>query len=108
MRVRGFAACAALACVSLVSTPARADQASDAKDIFEKGRDARKSGDCNSAATYFRKANLIFPQGLGSLRNLAECEEQLGHYASARRAWLELRRGLHTTRDESKYEGWDK
>jgi hypothetical protein len=41
------------------------------------------------------------------LRNLAQCEEALGHWASARRAWLDLKRGLIVQRD-AKYAGWDR
>jgi hypothetical protein len=39
------------------------------------------------------------------LRNAAECEESLGHFASARRTWLDLKRALVTTSDR-KYDGW--
>jgi hypothetical protein len=47
----------------------------------------------------------VYPAGLGSLRNIAECEEALGHFATARRAWLDLQRDLLSVR-ENKYEGW--
>jgi hypothetical protein len=89
----------------LVPAVARADPASDAKDLFARGRDMRARGDCAGAAGLFRRAWETFPEGLGSLRNLAECEEQLGHFASSRRAWLDLKRGLITTSDH-KYDGW--
>jgi len=88
--------------------PALADPESDAKDLFQRGRDLRQKGDCNGAAVLFRKAVKIYPNGLGSIRNLAECEEQLGHYASSRRAWLDLKRALITAPNDPKYEGWDK
>lgn len=84
---------------------ARADPASDAKDLFAQGRDLRARGDCANAVGLFRKASELYPAGLGSLRNLAECEEQLGHFASARRSWLDLKRAL-VTEDERKYDGW--
>jgi hypothetical protein len=92
----------------LVPCVARADAAADAKDLFSRGRDMRTAGDCASAVTLFRKAYDLYPTGLGSLRNLAECEEQLGHFASSRRAWLDLGRALVTedARDAHKYEGW--
>lgn len=86
---------------------AEASPESDAKDLFARGRDLRAEGDCGSAAPLFRKAWTIYPRGLGSLRNLAECEEQLGHFASARRAWLDLKRALITAPPDAKYEGWD-
>lgn len=90
-----------------VAVPASADPEADAKDLFARGRELRANDDCGSAAPLFRKAWQIYPQGLGSLRNLAECEELLGHYASARRAWLDLKRALITALRDPKYEGWD-
>lgn len=90
------------------SRPVLADAESDAKDLFQRGRDLRAKGDCAEATILFRKAIKIYPNGLGSLRNLAECEEQLGHFASSRRAWLDLKRALITAPNDPKYEGWDK
>ncbi len=78
----------------------------DAQDLFVRGREFRARHDCAGAAPLFRKANELAPHRLGSLRNLAECEEALGHFASARRAWLELWRGLLVTKEPAKYEGW--
>lgn len=78
----------------------------DAKDLFDRGRELRKKGDCASAVPLFKKAYELMPKGLGSLRNLAECEEQLGHFASSRRAWLELKRAALVSTD-TKYGGWD-
>lgn len=87
---------------------ASASPETEAKDLFARGRELRSANDCGSAAPLFRKAWTIYPQGLGSLRNLAECEEQLGHFASARRSWLDLRRALITAPNDPKYDGWDK
>lgn len=96
-------------CGSLTATsPALADAESDAKDLFARGRDLRNRGDCANASPLFFKAWRIFPQGLGNLRNYAECEEQLGHFASSRRAWLDIKRALLTAPNDPKYEGWDK
>ncbi len=91
--------------IALASFPAFASEA-DAKDFFTRGRELRAKGDCAGAVPLFKKAWELYPQGLGSLRNLAECEEQLGHYASSRRAWLDLKRALLVSKD-SKYDGWD-
>jgi hypothetical protein len=93
--------------LTVAPSVARADAVSDAKDLFTRGREMRARGDCAGAAPLFRKAFELFPDGLGSVRNLAECEESLGHYASSRRAWLDLRRAL-LTNDDKKYEGWQK
>jgi hypothetical protein len=97
-------------CGSLTTTtsPAFADAESDAKDLFARGRDLRNKGDCANASPLFYKAWRIYPQGLGNLRNHAECEEQLGHYASSRRAWLDIKRALLTAPNDPKYEGWEK
>jgi hypothetical protein len=97
---------AAMAC-TLVPCVAHADPVSDAKDLFTRGRELRTQGDCANAVGVFRKAYALYPEGLGSLRNLAECEESLGHFASSRRAWLDLSRALLTFPDR-KYDGWDK
>jgi hypothetical protein len=101
--------CAALTCAVLGIAPvASADPESEAKDLFARAHEMRKGGDCAGAVPLFRKAWRVYPQGLGSARNIAECEEQLGHYASARRAWLYIKRALLTMKEEPKYAGWDK
>jgi hypothetical protein len=100
-----FVAATVAAVVTLASVPVFANDG-DAKDLFARGRELRSKGDCAGASPLFWKSYQLFPGGLGSLRNFAECEEQLGRYASARRAWLELKRALLVTKD-SKYDGWD-
>lgn len=95
--------------IALSAAPtARADTESDAKDLFARARDLRAGGDCAGAVALFRKAHAVYPKGLGSLRNVAECEETLGRYASARRAWLDIKRSLITMAPDPKYDGWDK
>jgi hypothetical protein len=84
---------------------ALADPMADAKDLFTRGRELRLQGDCSSAVAMFSKAYELYPLALGSLRNLAECDEALGRYASARRAWVDLKRALLTNGDR-KYDGW--
>jgi hypothetical protein len=90
---------------SLVAPVVRADEL-DAKDLFAQARGLRLQGQCASALPLFRRAYEVYPAGLGSLRNIAECEEDLGHFASARRAWLDLQRAL-SANNQTKYEGWD-
>jgi len=87
---------------------ARADGAADAgraKDLFERARDLRAQGNCAEALPLFEKAYALYPPGLGSLRNVAVCYETLGHVASARSTWLELRRAV-TGSTDPKYAGW--
>jgi len=100
----GFAA-ALVAAIALVANDAHGDAESDAKDLFERGRQLRAAGDCAGAAPLFHKANALYPSALGTLRNAAECEESLGRWASARRSWLDLKRALLVTQDV-KYKGW--
>lgn len=100
-------AAALLAITTSMAPPARADAESDAKDLFARARELRLHGDCRTAAPLFRKAYAIHPKGLGSLRNLAECEEQVGNFASARRAWLDVKRALVAVAPDPKYDGWD-
>lgn len=104
----GMGAALTLAVLGGVPSTAHADPESDAKDLFARARDLRSKNDCAGAVPLFRKAYAVYPNGLGSLRNVAECEEALGHYASAKRAWLDIKRALITMSQDRKYEGWDK
>jgi hypothetical protein len=76
-----------------------------AKELFEHARDLRAHGNCADALPLFQKAYSLYPAGLGSLRNVAICDEALGRPTSARSAWLELRRGL-TGNNDPEYAGW--
>jgi hypothetical protein len=84
---------------------ARADTASDAKVLFARGRALRGAGDCAGAVPVFQQAYALYPAALGSLRNIAECDEALGDREAARRAWLDLGRAL-AVHPEAKYAGW--
>lgn len=77
----------------------------DAKTLFARGRELRLAGQCEQAIIAFRRALEIYPEGLGALRNIAECEETMGLYASARRDWWDLRRAALQS-NEAKYAGW--
>ncbi|MDC0680065.1 tetratricopeptide repeat protein [Sorangium atrum] len=92
----------------LAAAPARAlavGAEEDAKTLFARGRELRSAGQCDQAVIAFRSALEIYPEGLGALRNIAECEEELGRYASARRDWWDLRRAALQS-NEAKYAGW--
>ncbi|MDP9148737.1 MAG: hypothetical protein M3O36_02155 [Myxococcota bacterium] len=102
----GFALGAAIAAYAFVAAPASAaDAPPEVRDLFARGRDLRARGDCASAVPLFRQAYNEYRPGLGSLRNLAECEESLGHFAPARRAWLDLNQALRGNH-EPKYADW--
>jgi hypothetical protein len=104
MRSLWLAGSAALL-LCLAPRAALADSVSDAKDLFAQGRDLRMHGDCAGAIALFRKAHDLYPAGLGTLRNIAECQEALSQFASARRTWLDLKRDLVTS-PSPKYDGW--
>jgi hypothetical protein len=101
-----FRRCIAVLALGLAAlataAPARAD---DTETFFAKGRSLRAEGKCAEALIAFRLALDLKPQGLGALRNIAECEEQLGQLASARTHWWSLRRAALQS-SEPKYEGW--
>ena len=94
------------AVVLLLAAPARAAN-QDAETFFAQGRQLRTSGDCAGAIVAFRRALDIKPEGVGALRNVAECEEKLGQFASARNDWWSLRRAVLQSSDPN-YEGWEK
>lgn len=94
------------AAVLLAAGPAHAEN-QDAETFFAQGRQLRQSGDCVAAIVSFRRALEIKPEGIGALRNVAECEVLLGQFASARNDWWNLRRAVLQSNNPS-YEGWDK
>jgi len=98
-------AVAIAAASALAPAVARADAASDAKALFARGRALRAAGHCADAVPVFQQAYATYPAALGSLRNIAECDEALGDREAARRAWIELGHALET-HPETKYAGW--
>jgi hypothetical protein len=94
----------AVALGTLWPAAARAD---DSEAFFAQGRALRAEDKCGEAVVAFRRALDLKPQGLGSLRNIAECEEALGQFASARTDWWSLRRAVLQS-NEPKYQGWEK
>jgi hypothetical protein len=97
---------AALAFAFALAAPGRAVAGeTESRSLFAQGRELRLAGRCAEAIPQFRRALETYPEGLGALRNIAECEEELGRFASARRSWWDLRlAALQTT--ASKYAGW--
>ena len=104
---RNKAPALALFLAAILAAVPGAAQEDDSKTFFATGRELRAAGRCDEAIVQFRRALDINPQGLGSLRNIAECEEQLGQLASARRSYWDLRRAVRQT-NETKYQGWEK
>jgi hypothetical protein len=89
----------------LAAEPAQAGE-EESKTFFAQGRELRLQGRCVDAVGAFRRAIDSSPSGLGALRNIAECEEALSRFASARRTYWDLRVAVLKSGDP-KYEGWD-
>ena len=92
--------------LGLVPSAARAGEA-ESRTLFAEGRQLRERGKCQDAIVLFKKSLETYPEGLGAMRNIAECEEELGRLASARRTWRDL--GLAVVRSgEARYDGWER
>lgn len=103
-RARRCSACLLALSLALSVMPAYAGE-EDAATLFAEGRRLRAEGRCADAIVAFRRALASYPEGLGSLRNIAECQQAIGKIASARRSWWDLRRALLKNPAE-KYAGW--
>jgi len=99
--------CAVLIAAGLAASGGSWAGESDSQSFFAQGRTLRAAGNCKDAITAFERALELFPQGLGALRNIAECEEKIGQYASARNSYWSLRRAVLQSNDP-KYDGWEK
>jgi hypothetical protein len=102
---RRWAAVVALA-TTFASTQVRASDADRAEALFRDGRTAMMSGDHQTACAKFAESHRL-DAAVGTLLNLAHCEEQLGRVASAWTHWRmaleqlpggDARRALPTTR----------
>jgi hypothetical protein len=79
----------------------------ESKTLFAQGRELREQGKCAEAIVFFRKSLETYPEGLGAMRNAAECEEQVGRLASARRTWRDLQVAV-TRASQARYDGWER
>ncbi|HEY1537386.1 MAG TPA: hypothetical protein VGF76_25370, partial [Polyangiaceae bacterium] len=85
MRARFGLAGLLLVSASLASTPARADDARDpaaAEELFRQGRAASQKKDFTTACAKFRESNRLDP-AVGTVFNIADCEEKLGRLATS-------------------------
>lgn len=82
MRLRLLPAFALLG-ASLFATPALADDASEAKRLFEEGRKALADGKVGAACEAFAEAKRLAPEACGVVQNLAMCRQQQGRYLDA-------------------------
>lgn len=79
---RGLAALITTAALLSHSTTARCQDESIAEALFRDGRNAMKVGDMAKACAALSESERLDPSA-GTLLNLAICEEQLGHLATA-------------------------
>jgi hypothetical protein len=81
-----------VASAGLVSFDAAADERRqlDAEALFEQARNAADGGDYASACPKFAESYRLDPTP-GALLNVADCEEHLGHVATA---WLNFRKAV--------------
>lgn len=73
-----------VALLALTASPvlAQGRDATTAEALFNEGREAVKAGDFPRACAKFRESNRLDPAP-GTVFNLADCEEKLGHVATA-------------------------
>ncbi len=69
---------------SSLATPARADDASDAREAFRKGAELAKDGQWSAALAQFERSSKLRPHP-GTTYNIGICERALGQYVRARR-----------------------
>jgi hypothetical protein len=89
----------------LTAAPAHAGE-EESRTLFAEGRRLREQGKCAEAIIMFRKSLETYPEGLGAMRNAAECEEQIGRLASARRTYRDLELAVQRA-GQARYEGWE-
>lgn len=104
---RSVASCLIVGAALLLAPSTAFAGKAESETFFANGRELRMAGKCAEAIPEFRRALETYPDGLGALRNIAECEQELGRVASARRSWWELRFSAMSAK-ESKYDGWVK
>ncbi len=87
-RARTVSAVATLSAILATAPGARADDLATAQALFEAARVAQARGDYPAACPKFAESERLDPAA-GTLLNLADCEEHLGHLALAWDAWHE-------------------
>ena len=78
---------AVIAALLAVTSPVHAQDASGvATELFNAGRDLMKAGDYRTACPKLAESARLDAK-VGTLARLAECEEKIGHFMSARSRW---------------------
>ncbi len=76
----------ALLTMSPLSARAQGTDAAAAETLFQRGRDAMAQGDLDEACQYFDESFALDP-AVGTVLNLATCEEKRGHLAASWERW---------------------
>lgn len=87
-----------LVAVSIATVAATAAASPEAEQLFRDGRALMKKGDAAGACDAFARSQHLEPK-VGTLLNLADCQEQLGKTASAWETFLEAKVLAATTGD---------
>jgi hypothetical protein len=90
-----------LVLLTTIATPsfAQVTNPAAATSLFEEGRVAANKGDLVTACAKFAESERLDPK-VGTLLNLAQCEEKLGRLLSARQHWLEAIALATTAKDD--------
>jgi hypothetical protein len=92
--MRTVSSLAALAAITLVSWPAFAQRdATTGEALFRAGRAAADKGDFSAACPKFEESNRLDP-ALGTVFNLADCDEHIGKIATAWQLFKEVAQRL--------------
>lgn len=73
--------------VLLASVPARADDVTEARDLFRRGAELAKDGQWSAALSSFERSAKLRPHP-GTTYNIGICERALGQYVRARRTLI--------------------
>jgi hypothetical protein len=99
--MRALLAASLVALTLAMASPSFAQQsdAAIATELFNAGRDAMWVGDFAAACPKLTESARLDPK-VGTLAKLAECEEKLGHLATARGRWQQALNLARSTSDE--------
>lgn len=101
MRVRVVLAAGCLGSLLLASSPSQAEERRDpaaAEQLFRQGRAASEKRDFLTACAKFRESNRLDP-AVGTVFNIADCEEKLGRFATSWTLFQEVAQRLASDDD---------
>jgi hypothetical protein len=102
LRSRGWRALAAFSVVTVFAAPDARAQGRDpaaATDLFARGREAIAAGELQRGCAMLADSQRLDPK-VGTLLNLADCEEKLGHLGLALAYWRQAEALAQATGDD--------